>query len=148
MGPFLNEFGMASSPVIVDDHVILNLDHDTGSFLVAFDKESGKEIWKVDRGEFPRGYATPVIWMVEGEAQVVVPGTLRVIGYRLTDGKELWTVRGLARIANMTPVIGPTIRSTWRPGLLGPTPMIWFDRLRGGNPAGARQEQERHARGG
>ena len=110
---------MASSPVIVNDRVILNLDHDTGSFLVAFDKSTGKEIWKVDRGEFPRGYATPVIWMVDGEAQVVVPGTPRVIGYRLGDGKELWTVRGLARIANMAPVIGPDntlYLATWGPG--------------------------------
>jgi outer membrane protein assembly factor BamB len=118
-GPFLNEFGMASSPIVVEDKVIINLDQDTGSCLYAFDKKTGKLIWKVDRSEFPRGYATPVIWTVDGVAQVVVPGTLRVIGYSLADGKEIWTVRGLARIANMTPVIGPDntlYLATWAPG--------------------------------
>ncbi len=117
--PFLNEFGMASSPILVDDKVIINLDQDTGSALYAFDKSTGKEIWKVDRSEFPRGYATPVIWTVDGNAQIVVPGTLRVIGYSLADGKEIWTVRGLARIGNMTPVIGPDNTlyvATWAPG--------------------------------
>jgi outer membrane protein assembly factor BamB len=119
LGPFLNEFGMASSPIIVNDLVLINLDHDTGSCLWAFDKKTGKERWKVDRSEFPRGYATPVIWMVDGNPQVVVPGTLRVVGYNLADGKEIWTVRGLARIANMTPVIGPNnilYLATWAPG--------------------------------
>ncbi len=95
MGPFRNEFGMASSPIIVNDRVLINLDQDTGSRLWAFDKKTGKELWKVDRSEFPRGYATPIIWMVDGKPQVVVPGTLRVIGYDLADGKEIWTVRGL-----------------------------------------------------
>jgi outer membrane protein assembly factor BamB len=117
--PFLNEFGMASSPILVDDKVIINLDQDTGSALYAFDKKTGKEIWKVDRSEFPRGYATPVIWTVDGAAQVVVPGTLRVVGYSLADGKEIWTVRGLARIGNMTPIVGPDNTlyvATWAPG--------------------------------
>ncbi len=119
LGPFRNEFGMASSPIIVNDRVLINLDQDTGSCLWAFDKKTGKELWKVDRSEFPRGYATPIIWMVDGRPQVVVPGTLRVIGYNLADGKEIWTVRGLARIANMTPVIGPDnilYLATWAPG--------------------------------
>lgn len=119
LGPFRNEFGMASSPILVNDRVLINLDQDTDSRLYAFDKKTGKEIWRVDRGEFPRGYATPVIWQVDGRAQIVVPGTLRVVGYDLETGKEIWTVRGLARIANMTPVVGPNnilYLATWAPG--------------------------------
>jgi outer membrane protein assembly factor BamB len=107
MGPFKNILGAGSSPIIVGDLVILNQDHDIDSFLLAVDKHTGKTVWKVDRSEFPVGYATPVIWEVAGKKQVVISGSLRVVGYDLETGKELWTVRGMARAVHMTPTIGP-----------------------------------------
>lgn len=107
MGPFKNDFGAASSLLIVGDRVLLNQDHDTDSFLMCLDKRTGKLLWKTDRSEFPVGYATPVIWEVAGRKQVVVAGTLRVIGYDFDSGKELWTVGGMARVLNMTPTVGP-----------------------------------------
>ncbi len=106
MGPFKNTFGAGSSPLIVDDRVILCQDHDTDSFLAAIDKRTGSEIWRTDRSEFPRNYSTPVIWTVAGKKQIVVPATLRVVGYDFETGKELWTVRGIARAISATPVIG------------------------------------------
>lgn len=105
MGPFRNEFGAGSSPQIVGDRVILCQDHDTDSFLAAFDKRTGKELWRVDRSEFPRNYCTPLIWTVDGRQQIVIAATLRVVGYDLETGKELWTVRGIARMVSQSPVI-------------------------------------------
>ena len=119
MGPFKNDFGAGSSPIIVGDRVIVSQDHDTDSFLMAVDKRTGKPVWKTDRSEFPRGYATPVIWEVNGKKQIVVVGTLRAIGYDFETGKEVWTVRGLARIINMTPFVGPDNTlyvPAWAPG--------------------------------
>ncbi|OAI50721.1 hypothetical protein AYO44_05480 [Planctomycetaceae bacterium SCGC AG-212-F19] len=119
MGPFKNDFGAGSSPVIVGDRVLLNQDHDTDSFLIALDKHSGKTLWKTARPESRRSYATPVVWTVEGKQQVVVAGTLRVVGYDLETGKDIWTVRGLARLVNPTPIIGPDnvlYLSTWVAG--------------------------------
>jgi outer membrane protein assembly factor BamB len=106
MGPFKNDFGAGSSPILVEDLIILCQDHDQGSFLIAVDKRTGKIIWKTDRSEFLRGYCTPVLWKSNGMKQVVVAGTLRVIGYDLATGKEVWTVRGIARTICMTPVLG------------------------------------------
>lgn len=117
--PFRNDFGAGSSPVLVGGRVLLNQDHDTDSFLMALDKRTGKVLWKVDRSEFPRGYATPVILSVEGRKQIVVCGTLRAVAYDLETGKEIWTVRGLARICNMTPVVGADgilYVAAWDPG--------------------------------
>ena len=37
----------------------------------------------------------------------MIAGTLRVVGYDLETGRELWTVRGISRVVNMTPVVGP-----------------------------------------
>ena len=106
MGPFNDEFGAAASPILGDDRVILCQDHDTGSFLAAYDKQSGKELWRTDRSEFSRGYSTPVIWKVSGQKQIVVAGTLRIAGYDYATGQEVWTVRGLSRVNCMTVAVG------------------------------------------
>ncbi len=106
MGPFNNDFGAGTSPVIVDDLVITVQDHDTDSFLAAYDKKTGRLVWKTDRAEFPRNYCSPVIWRVGGKKQIIVAATLRVVGYDLKTGKELWTVRGLSRAVCNTPVVG------------------------------------------
>ena len=107
MGPFKNILGAGSSPIIVGDRVILNQDHDLDSFILAVDLRTGNTIWKTDRSEFPVGYASPVIWNVNGKKQIVVAGTLRVVGYDLDTGKEVWTVHGMARAVHMTPSVGP-----------------------------------------
>lgn len=106
MGPFNNTFGAGSSPIIVDDFVILCQDHDTDSFMTAVDKRTGKVVWRTDRSEFPRNYCTPIVWNVDGKKQIVVAATLRVVGYDLATGRELWTVRGIARTICASPVIG------------------------------------------
>ena len=106
MGPFNNDFGAGSSPIIVGDRVILVQDHDTDSFIVSLDKRTGSQIWKTDRSEFPRNYCSPTVWEVDGKKQLVVAATLRVVGYDADSGKELWTVRGISRAVQMTPVVG------------------------------------------
>jgi outer membrane protein assembly factor BamB len=107
MGPFKTEFGAASSPLLIDGRIILNQDYDGESTLTVFNVKNGKQIWKVDRSEFGVGYASPVIWQVAGKKQIVQAGTLRVVGYDFDTGKEVWTVRDLSRIGNMTPTVGP-----------------------------------------
>lgn len=119
MGPFNNDFGAAISPVIVNDWVILCQDHDTDSFLTAIDKHTGRTVWRTDRSEFPRNYCTPVIVEVEGQQQIVVAGTLRIVGYDFASGKELWTVRGTSRGACSSPGIdgdGNVFIASWAGG--------------------------------
>jgi len=106
MGPFNDEFGAAASPILEGERVILCQDHDTESFLAAYDKRTGKELWRTDRSEFSRGYSTPVVWKVAGKKQIVVAGTLRVVGYDYDSGQELWTVRGLSRVNCISATIG------------------------------------------
>jgi outer membrane protein assembly factor BamB len=105
-GPFNNTFGAGTSPIIVDNYVITCQDHDTDSFLMALDKQTGEVVWKTDRSEFPRNYCTPIIWEVDGKKQIVVAATLRVVGYDFETGHELWTVRGISRCVCATPVVG------------------------------------------
>jgi outer membrane protein assembly factor BamB len=119
LGPFKNNYGAASSPILVGNLVILNQDHDIDSFLLAVDKRSGKVVWKADRSEFPRGFSTPIVWNNEGRQEIVVSGGLRVCAYSPDRGSELWTVHGSARTCSMTPVVGSdgTLFVTeWTPG--------------------------------
>ena len=119
MGPFKNDFGAGSSPIIEGDLVILVQDHDVDSFIAAYNKKTGEEVWRTDRSEFLRNYATPTIWEVDGKKQIVVSATLRIIGYDLETGREVWTVKGVSRIVNMSPVIGPDntlYAACWSPG--------------------------------
>jgi outer membrane protein assembly factor BamB len=106
MGPFKNDFGAGSSPIIVDDRVILCQDHDVGSFIAAYDKVSGKQLWRNERTDCFRNYCTPVVWEVNGRKQLVVAATLRIIGYDLETGREVWTAGGLSRVVCMTPTVG------------------------------------------
>jgi len=118
LGPFQDEFGAPSSPILAGDKLILNEDHDVGSFLLALDKKTGRKIWKAPRDEFVRSYATPMVLRVRGELQVIVPGALQLVAYDLETGEKRWWVNGLARIVNTTPAAGGGLVfvATWSPG--------------------------------
>ena len=118
MGPFQDEFGASSSPVLVDGKVILNEDHDIDSFLIALDAETGKTAWKTARDGFTRSYSTPVVWPVAGGPRIVVAGSLQLAAYDPATGKKQWWINGLSRIVDTTPVIvgGTLYAATWTPG--------------------------------
>ena len=118
LGPFQDEFGSASSPILADGKLLLNEDHDIDSFLLAVDPASGHTLWKTPRDGFTRSYATPVIWSPGGRPQLVVAGALELAGYDLDSGRQLWRMEGLARIVNTTPVVnGERLYvATWSPG--------------------------------
>lgn len=144
------EFGAAASPLVVDGKVILTQDFDADSNLSAFDVKTGKLLWKADRAEFATGYACPIIWPVDGKKQIVQMGTLRAIGYDLETGKEIWTVRGMARVCNMTPTISPDnhlILAGWGAGAdpgdkMLPPPFEEFVAEHDANKDGVIQEKE------
>ncbi len=118
MGPFQDEFGAASSPVLVDDLVIINQDHDVNSFIMAIRADSGETAWETSRAEFVRSYSTPLIIDVDGRKQIVVAGSLQLTGYDAASGERLWWVNGLSRIVDSTPCFadGRVYVATWTPG--------------------------------
>ncbi|MCP5112660.1 MAG: PQQ-binding-like beta-propeller repeat protein, partial [bacterium] len=66
-------------------------------YLMALDPANGEILWKTDRSEYLRGFATPVVHRPpDGEPQIVLPGSFGVAGYALGSGKKLWWARGLA----------------------------------------------------
>jgi outer membrane protein assembly factor BamB len=117
-GPFQDEYGAGSSPILVGDKVILNQDHDVDSFLMAVNAASGKPVWKTPRPDAVRSYSTPVVWSQNGRPELLVAGALELAGYDPADGKKLWWVNGLARIVIPTPVPleDMVYMASWAPG--------------------------------
>jgi len=112
--PFANFHGMGASPILAGNTLLLVCDQDSESFLLAIDKNTGKQIWKTARPSVVHGFATPSIY----RDQVIVPGSYLLASYSLKDGKELWTVRGLSWQIKATAVVDDdTIYATgWAPG--------------------------------
>jgi len=90
-------WGTAASPVLYKDRLYIVNDNDEQSVLMALDKKTGKQIWKVDR-EVGTNWATPYIWENEKRTELIVPATKAVRSYDL-DGKVLWEFKGMSSIA-------------------------------------------------
>lgn len=107
LGPFNNVNGHGSSPIVYNDLVILVCDQDAASFLVALDKNTGRERWRADRSEVTRSYVTPVIFTPkDGPGELIVPGAYQVTSYNAATGEKLWWVRGFSWQPKSLPVIG------------------------------------------
>jgi outer membrane protein assembly factor BamB len=94
-------WGTAASPVVYKDRIYIVNDNDEQSVLLALDKKTGKQIWKVDR-EVGTNWATPYIWESGQRTELVIPGTKAVRSYDL-DGKTLWEFKGMSSIAIPVP---------------------------------------------
>ena len=106
LGPFNNIYGMGASPVIVGDLVVLPCDQSVGSFLLAVDKRTGRELWRTPRPEAKSGHATPIVWRApDGRDQLLLPGSFLLTAYDPATGRKIWWVRGLSFEIKSTPVI-------------------------------------------
>ena len=97
LGPFDNIMGMAASPILAGGKLILVCDQDAGSYLIAVDPGNGKKLWRTERREYTRGYATPIVHRPgSGPLELIIPGAYEVAGYSLDNGDKLWWARGIA----------------------------------------------------
>jgi outer membrane protein assembly factor BamB len=96
-------WGTAASPVLHRDKVIVVNDNEEHSFVVALNKKTGQQLWRVERDE-KSNWATPFVWENELRTELVVPGRKRVRSYDL-DGKLLWEFAGMSSIVIPTPFV-------------------------------------------
>jgi outer membrane protein assembly factor BamB len=87
--PMQMGWGTSSSPVLEGDKLILQIDNEQKSFLVALNKTTGEEVWKVDRAE-KTNWGSPIIWKNSKRTEVVTLGAKKVRAYAPADGKLLW----------------------------------------------------------
>jgi outer membrane protein assembly factor BamB len=86
--PMKNEWGTASSPIIHNGLVFLQVDNEKNSFLVALELATGKEIWRKERNE-SSNWGSPIVWTNGIRTELVTAGkTIR--SYKPEDGTLLW----------------------------------------------------------
>ncbi|MCA9174062.1 MAG: PQQ-binding-like beta-propeller repeat protein [Planctomycetales bacterium] len=106
LGDFENVWGTAASPIIAGELVIQNCDaEDSGSCLVALNKETGAEVWRTAREQL-RGWSTPVVVANGDKQELVLNGETGVFGYDLASGAQLWFSKG--DTGRGTPTVTPT----------------------------------------
>jgi outer membrane protein assembly factor BamB len=102
-GKFVNEFGLAASPVQTDDAVILLIDHEGPSYLIALDKSDGRTLWKTERAS-RQSWSSPALVPVEGKPQVVCSSLGSVDGYDPKTGTLLWSFDDVTGNTASTPL--------------------------------------------
>jgi outer membrane protein assembly factor BamB len=98
------QWGHSSSPILYDGRVIVQADVHGGSFLAAYDLESGNEVWRTAReGEIPT-FATPTVFRGPTGDEIVTNGT-RIRGYDAKTGALLWHLGPNSEIPVGSPVV-------------------------------------------
>jgi outer membrane protein assembly factor BamB len=107
LGPFHSFHGISSSPIVVGNHVIVLADQLQDSFLAGYDRETGKEVWKVVRQDGAiGGYSTPTIRkLANGEAELIVTGPFDICGVNPATGKVHWSMEGATNAPISAPVL-------------------------------------------
>jgi outer membrane protein assembly factor BamB len=97
------EWGPASSPILFEDRVIVQVDTQAEDYLLALDLASGKTIWKTERDELP-SWGTPTVCPGPDRVEIVTNGSNFIRGYDPATGKELWRLGGSSQITAPAPV--------------------------------------------
>lgn len=99
-GNFSIQHGMHITPLLHEDRLYLALLTNGGHWVIALDKTTGNEVWKVARktdavGESREAYTSPILWKNGKELNLVILGCDYATGHSLKDGTELWRLGDL-----------------------------------------------------
>jgi outer membrane protein assembly factor BamB len=107
--PVYLDFGTGGSPALQGDQLVILSDNEKQQFIAAFDKRTGKPLWRTDRqlrqkDGPPRqsGWSTPFVWSHRLRTEIVTIGPTAAVSYDLA-GKELWRLSGMS----LAPVSSP-----------------------------------------
>ena len=114
-------WGWGSSPVLVGDLCLLNFGPGEPSFLVAMDKKTGREVWRVnapdaDSGEKKPGqekavwagsWSTPLLARIGGQEQLILTWPRTVTALDPKSGRERWSCAGLNPLVYTSPLFDP-----------------------------------------
>jgi outer membrane protein assembly factor BamB len=122
LGPQKHIWGWGSSPMLHGDLCYLNFGPGEPSFLLAVDKKTGKDAWKVsepnaDSGEKKPGqekavwagsWSTPVVIKAGGRDELILTWPKRVVAFEPKSGKELWSCAGINPLVYTSPLYEPS----------------------------------------
>lgn len=99
--------GSGTSPILYGDYVIVQCDDDLqkgkASFIAAYDKKTGKQVWRTAR-DINITWSVPIVIQTKTRAELIASANETIISYDPKTGKELWRTKGLESNAVPTPV--------------------------------------------
>ncbi|MCE9534553.1 MAG: PQQ-binding-like beta-propeller repeat protein [Planctomycetes bacterium] len=84
-----NQVGMASSPILWKNSLIVPMDSDGESFLAALDTSDGRNLWKVERPK-DINWVTPALRQADGKTEILFLGRLGMTAYNAANGNKIW----------------------------------------------------------
>lgn len=134
---FVFKWGAGMSPVLFQDKLFFCQDDDLYPALYAFDKRTGKLLWKDDRSDMAVNYSHPVICQTDTGPELIIAGTGKLIGYDPQTGQRLWYAKSLLRNIKTTPVcVGSTIYISLQSGGIANQWLASVDQAETGNGDG------------
>ena len=88
--------GNGGSPIVVGDKLIFSTDGTDKQFVIGLDKKTGQQAWSTPRNINPTqafSFATPTLITVNGQEQVISPGSGVVMALDPKSGREIWRVK-------------------------------------------------------
>ncbi len=82
------EWGVAVSPLVHGNRVIVSAGGSPGRALVAYDRNTGAPVWA--QGEGGLAYSSPVLMRLSGRDQIVMLNRASVVGHDPETGVPLW----------------------------------------------------------
>lgn len=104
ISPFDLDWGHASSPALDGDRLILLCYLGSQAYVLAVDKRTGKDLWKVERPREFKSYSTPLVIRTPQGPQVIINSTDSMESLDPATGKSLWKFVEPARFAVPMPV--------------------------------------------
>jgi outer membrane protein assembly factor BamB len=98
-----HEYGEGTSPVLDGNTLLIKADHEGESFLLALNKNTGEQLWRVTRDE-RTSHSVPLVVTWEGRKQIVTTATNRIRSYDFETGAVIWECGGLGMNAIPAPV--------------------------------------------
>jgi outer membrane protein assembly factor BamB len=82
------QWGMAGSPLVFDDVVVVNPGGDQGKSVIVYDRLTGKQKWA--GGNERASYAGPILETIRGKPQLLIYDAAGAAAYDPQNGNELW----------------------------------------------------------
>jgi len=103
-------WGSAASPIVYKNLLLVNA-CDESQALIAFDKNTGKEIWRAEAKLYEGSYSTPVIGKTkDGRDEIIIPLQKEIWGIDPASGRlKWWAAISLGKYISSTPVVGDGI---------------------------------------
>lgn len=102
-GKYQSQFGLGASLAQTDNAVYVLADHEGPAYLLAIDKQTGKNLWKTDR-KSRVAWSSPAIVNVDGTPILVVSSQGTVDGYDTATGNELFSYDEIGGNSVCTPL--------------------------------------------